>query len=379
MFGTFFYYKESTMNDELYMRRAIELAKKGTGFVNPNPLVGAVIVKDDVIIGEGYHEKYGELHAERNALKNCTGSPKGATIYVTLEPCCHHGKTPPCTDAIIESGIKRVVVGSLDVNPLVAGKGVQILRDNGIEVETGVLLDECTSLNRVFNKFILKKRPYVVMKYAMTSDGKIATDSGKSKWITCEESRKAVHVLRNELMGIMVGVSTVVADDPMLDCRLDTPHRNPVRIICDTNLRTPLYSKLVQTASEIPTIIATASEDTSKISEYENKGCKIIIVPKKADGIDLNVLMEKLGENGIDGILLEGGGTLNNSALKAHIVDEVHTFIAPKIFGGTGKSPVSGKGIDDPSEAITLSPFDITRIGDDLLIKNEVNYQCSQA
>ncbi|MBO4458289.1 MAG: bifunctional diaminohydroxyphosphoribosylaminopyrimidine deaminase/5-amino-6-(5-phosphoribosylamino)uracil reductase RibD [Butyrivibrio sp.] len=362
------------MHNEFYMKRAIELAKKGAGFVNPNPLVGAVIVKDGVIIGEGYHEKYGELHAERNAIKNCTESPKGATIYVTLEPCCHHGKTPPCTEAIIENGIKKVVIGSLDVNPLVAGKGVQILRDNGIEVETGILKDECTSLNRVFNKFILKKRPYVVMKYAMTSDGKIATDSGKSKWITCEESIKAVHVLRNELMGIMVGVSTVIADDPMLDCRLDTPHRNPVRIICDTNLRTPLYSKLVQTAGTIPTIIATSSEEKNKLSEYENKGCKIITVPRKTEGIDLNILMEKLGDFGIDGILLEGGGTLNNSALKSRIVDEVHTFIAPKIFGGSGKSPVSGIGIDDPSEAITLSPFDISKIGDDLLIKSEVKY-----
>ena len=366
------------MNDELYMKRAIELAKKGAGFVNPNPLVGAVIVKDDVIIGEGYHEKFGELHAERNALKNCKEEPAGATIYVTLEPCCHHGKTPPCTEAIIESGIKRVVVGALDVNPLVAGKGVQILRDNGIEVVRGILADECTDLNKVFNKYILKKRPYVVMKYAMTADGKIATDTGKSKWITCEESRKEVHVLRNKLMGIMVGVSTVIADDPMLNCRLEIPHRDPVRIICDTNLRTPLDSKVVQTADTLKTIIATSSEDKEKLSEYEKRGCEIVNVPMRSEGIDLNILMEKLGALGIDGILLEGGGTLNSSALKAQIVDEVHTYIAPKIFGGMGKSPVTGLGIDDPDEAIELCITDISKVGKDLLIESEVRYKCSQ-
>lgn len=366
------------MNDELYMKRAIELAKKGTGFVNPNPLVGAVIVKDGVIIGEGYHEKFGELHAERNALKNCSESPEGATIYVTLEPCCHHGKTPPCTEAIIESGIKRVVVGALDVNPLVAGNGVRILRDHGIEVVTGILADECTAMNKVFNKYIQKKRPYVIMKYAMTADGKIATDTGKSKWITCEESRKEVHVLRNRLMGIMVGVSTVIADDPMLNCRLDMPHRDPIRIICDTNLRTPLDSMVVQTADTNKTIIATASEDKEKLLQYEEKGCEIVNVPRNSEGIDLSVLMEKLGELGIDGILLEGGGTLNSSALKAQIVDEVHTYMAPKIFGGSGKSPVTGIGIDDPGSAIKISVTAISRSGDDVLIESEVKYKCSQ-
>ncbi|MBR4357434.1 MAG: bifunctional diaminohydroxyphosphoribosylaminopyrimidine deaminase/5-amino-6-(5-phosphoribosylamino)uracil reductase RibD [Butyrivibrio sp.] len=364
------------MNDEIYMKRAIELAKKGTGFVNPNPLVGAVIVKDGEIIGEGYHEKFGELHAERNALKNCIKSPEGATIYVTLEPCCHHGKTPPCTEAIIESGIKRVVVGALDVNPLVAGNGVRILRDHGIEVVTGILADECTAMNKVFNKYIQKKRPYVVMKYAMTADGKIATDTGKSKWITCEESRKEVHVLRNRLMGIMVGVSTIIADNPMLNCRLDMPHRDPIRIICDTNLRTPLDSKVVRTADTTKTIIATASEDKEKLSEYEKKGCKIVNVPMNSEGIDLNILMKKLGELGIDGILLEGGGTLNNSALRAHIVDEVHTFMAPKIFGGMGKSPVTGIFIDEPDEAIELNVTEISRVGEDLLIESEVKYKC---
>nr|WP_051197246.1 bifunctional diaminohydroxyphosphoribosylaminopyrimidine deaminase/5-amino-6-(5-phosphoribosylamino)uracil reductase RibD [Butyrivibrio sp. XBB1001] len=207
------------MEDRKYMERALELARKGAGFVSPNPMVGAVIVKDGEIIGEGYHEKYGELHAERNALKNCRKSPKGATMYVTLEPCCHYGKTPPCTEAIIESGIERVVIGTLDVNPVVAGKGARILAETGIRVEVGVLEAECKKLNRVFNKYMASKLPYVVMKYAMTADGKIATSSGQSKWITGDAARKNVHRLRKNLSGIMVGVSTVMADDSSLDCR----------------------------------------------------------------------------------------------------------------------------------------------------------------
>ncbi|MBR5952251.1 MAG: bifunctional diaminohydroxyphosphoribosylaminopyrimidine deaminase/5-amino-6-(5-phosphoribosylamino)uracil reductase RibD, partial [Pseudobutyrivibrio sp.] len=201
------------MEDKIYMQRAIELARRGEGFVNPNPMVGAVIVKDGVIIGEGYHEKYGQLHAERNAFKDCKkrgNSAKGATMYVTLEPCCHYGKTPPCTEAIIENGIKRVVIGTLDVNPVVVGKGAEILRASGIKVEVGLLEKECKNLNRIFNKYMATGKPYVVMKYAMTADGKIATKTGESKWITGAEARKNVHRLRNRLSGIMVGVSTVI-------------------------------------------------------------------------------------------------------------------------------------------------------------------------
>lgn len=362
------------MDDTFYMLRALSLARKGAGFVNPNPMVGAVIVKDGKVIGEGYHERYGQLHAERNALKNCTESPEGATIYVTLEPCCHYGKTPPCTEAIIESGIKKVVVGTLDVNPLVAGKGVEILREHGIEVEVGLLEQECRNLNRVFNKYVSTKLPYVVMKYAMTSDGKIATTSGESKWITGEKARKAVHRLRKNLSGIMVGVSTVLADDPGLDCRLDEEAINPVRIICDTNLRTPLTSKVVTTAKDTPTIIATASSDEVKISEYEELGCKVLKVANTPAGIDLNELMTELGKMNIDSILLEGGGTLNFSALNSKIVDEIHIHMAPKIFGGSSKSPIGGAGISNITDAIQLKPISTTWYGDDLVLENEVMY-----
>ena len=362
------------MDDIFFMKRALFLARKGAGFVNPNPMVGAVIVKNGKIIGEGYHERYGQLHAERNALKNCTESPKGSTMYVTLEPCCHYGKTPPCTEAIIENGIAKVVVGTLDVNPIVAGKGVEILRENGIEVEVGLLQEECKSLNRIFNKYVSTKLPYVVMKYAMTADGKIATTTGQSRWITGESARKEVHRLRKNLSGIMVGVSTVIADDPSLDCRLNEDVQNPVRIICDTNLRTPINSRVVSTAHNIRTIIATACEDDDKTYEYEKRGCEVLTVPKTPEGIDLNELMKELGGIGIDSILLEGGGTLNFSALKSKIVDEIHVHMAPKIFGGDSKSPVAGKGISNITDAITLKPISTSWLGEDLVVENEVIY-----
>ncbi|SCZ76754.1 bifunctional diaminohydroxyphosphoribosylaminopyrimidine deaminase/5-amino-6-(5-phosphoribosylamino)uracil reductase RibD [Pseudobutyrivibrio xylanivorans] len=362
------------MEDKEYMQRAIMLAKLGAGFVNPNPMVGAVIVKNGKIIGEGYHRKYGDLHAERNALRDCMESPEGATMYVTLEPCCHYGKTPPCTEAIIESGITRVVIGTLDVNPVVAGKGARILMENGIKVEVGLLEKECKKLNRVFNKYMSSKRPYVVMKYAMTADGKIATVTGESKWITGDEARENVHRLRKNLSGIMVGVSTVIMDDPGLDCRLDEPAKNPVRIICDSHLRTPLTSKVVNTADEIETIIATSSEDKKKVAEFKKKGCKVINIPQADNGIDLNVLMARLGEMGIDSVLLEGGGTLNYSALESRIVDEIHIHIAPKIFGGNSKSPVEGLGIENINEAIRLNPIETVWAGEDLIIENEVVY-----
>lgn len=364
------------MTDEYYMNKAIRLARKGEGFVCPNPMVGAVVVKHGVVIGKGYHQRYGDLHAERNALRNCVEDPEGATLYVTLEPCCHHGKTPPCTDAIIENKIKRVVVGTTDVNPLVAGKGIEILRDHGIEVKVGVLEEACRNLNKAFNKHISTGIPYVVMKYAMTADGKIATRSGKSKWITGDPARESVHKLRKVLRGIMVGVSTVIADDPMLNCRLSEPHLDPVRIVCDTNLRTPLTSKIVQTARDIETIIAT-SAPVEQAAKYTELGCKVLSVPKKGDHLDLTLLLKELGLLGIGSILLEGGGTLNYSALNEHLVDEVHVYMAPKIFGGTAKSPVEGLGIDCPDDAIRLNARKVTFIGSDILIKSEVEYLCS--
>ncbi len=360
------------MEDQEYMKMALKLAEKGCGFVAPNPMVGAVIVKNGKVIGSGYHQKYGELHAERNAILSCTEPTEGAAIYVTLEPCCHYGKTPPCTDAIIESGIKTVVIGSEDPNPIVSGKSIDILKEHGINVRTDILKDECHKLNEVFFHYIQTVTPFVVMKYAMTLDGKIATYSGKSKWITNEISREHVHHSRHKYSAIMVGVNTVIADDPMLTCRIPEG-RNPKRIICDTNLRTPLTSRIVQSAGEVPTYIATASEDKEKIREFVHRNCKIIHVPKRSEQIDLKILMKKLALEKIDSILLEGGAELNFNALKSGIVNKVQSYISPKIFGGSkAKTPVGGSGIESPSDAFTLANREISFLGDDILIEFEV-------
>ena len=265
------------MTKEDYMSIALEEAKKGMGFTNPNPMVGAVIVKDGKIISKDHHRRYGEFHAERNAILKCTEYMAGAEIYVTLEPCCHYGKTPPCTQAIIDSGIKKVYMGSDDPNPLVAGKGAEILRNHGIEVETGILKEDCDKLNRVFFHYITHKTPYVVMKYAMTADGKIASVSGKSKWISNEQSRHDVQKSRLRYSGIMVGINTVLKDDPMLTCRLENC-RNPIRIICDSHLKTPLDCNIVKTAKDVPTIIACL-ENAENTQAYKQMGIKIIQTP----------------------------------------------------------------------------------------------------
>ena len=358
--------------DRQYMKMALELAQKGMGFTAPNPMVGAVIVKNGRIIGQGYHRKYGELHAEREALAACTEEPEGAYIYVTLEPCCHYGKQPPCVNAILEAGIRRVIIGSSDPNPLVAGKGIRILKDHGIEVTENILKEECDKLNEAFFYYIQNKKPYVVMKYAMTMDGKIAAYTGESKWVTGEAARIHVQEQRLKYTGIMVGVGTVLADDPMLTCRLENS-RNPVRIICDSHLRTPLTSKIVRTAETIPTILASSSKDQQKIKNYEELGCQVLYVPEKNGHIDLNRLMELLGAAKIDSILLEGGGSLNWSALESGIVQKVQTYIAPKLFGGEeAKTPVEGKGFPDPASAVLLKNSEIIRLGDDFLIESEV-------
>ena len=358
---------------EEYMRRAMELARKGEGHTSPNPMVGCVVVKDGRIISEGYHEKYGEFHAERNALTRCTEDTTGADLYVTLEPCCHQGKTPPCTDIIIEKKIARVFVGSMDSNPLVAGKGVQILRDHGIYVETGILEEECLKLNEVFYHYITTKTPFVVMKYAMTLDGKIACATGDSKWVTGEIARAQVHRMRGRYRGIMVGIGTVLADDPMLNCRVEGGV-DPVRIICDSNLHIPLESQIVKTASEIETIVACSQESLEaerkqeKIRKLKEAGIQLIGT-EGAHGVNLVELMKKLGEQNIDSILLEGGGTLNASALEDGIVNKVYAYIAGKLIGGMdARSPVEGMGIDRMADAITLKDMEIERLGDDFCI-----------
>lgn len=369
--------------DEKFMRLALELAKKGCGKVNPNPLVGAVIVKDGNVIGSGYHTRYGNLHAEREAFASLTdpGDAQGADLYVTLEPCCHYGKQPPCTEAILEHKIARVFIGSSDPNPLVAGKGVKLLRSHGIQVTEHMLKAECDRLNEVFFHYMKTKRPYVVMKYAMTMDGKIATASGKSRWITGEIARRHVHEDRNRYMAIMVGIQTVLKDDPMLNCRLEGG-RNPVRIVCDSCLRLPEDSQLVKSAGEIPLWIAAVQPETDsgKAERLKAAGCRILYVDADENcHVDLKKLMELLGQEGIDSILLEGGAQLHESALRSGIVNKVQTYIAPKLFGGkAAPSPLGGSGVDAPDEAWLLSEPVITGLGPDLLLESEVIYPCLQ-
>lgn len=391
------------------MRRAIQLARQGQGWCHPNPMVGAVIVRDGRIIGEGYHQKCGELHAERNAFASLTECAQDATLYVTLEPCCHYGKTPPCTEAIIQHGIARVVVGSRDPNPRVNGGGVRILREAGIQVDTDFLREECDALNPVFFHYIQKHTPYVIQKYAMTLDGKIATKTGASKWITGPALRTEVQSLRHACMAIMVGIGTVLADDPLLTCRIPGG-RNPIRIIADSHLRIPLDSQLVATAHEVPTYVVTAfpeqpaqptatehpavpaqptateqpvapaqptdrsvyisPETESKVDQLQASGVRLLNLPSAdGPGVDLKKLMQVLGEMEVDSLLLEGGGTLNESALRAGIVNEIQVHVAPKIFGGRAKSPVEGQGVNLPEEAYRFQIVGMDPVGEDIRLR----------
>lgn len=366
------------MQDRDYMAQALALAQRGWGWVSPNPLVGAVLVKAGRIIGTGYHARCGEAHAERAALAACSESPDGATLYVTLEPCCHHGRTPPCTQAILEAGISRVVLGSRDPNPKVHGGGLRLLRAAGVEVTEGVLQADCDALNAVFFHCITTKTPYVVMKYAMTMDGKLATVTGASQWITGEVARAHVQEDRHRYRGILVGVGTILADNPRLTCRMEGG-RNPLRILCDSQLRTPLDAFVVQSAHDIPTLLATCSQDTARAKPYRTAGCELLSLPPDADGrIPLPALMQALGEREIDSVLLEGGAALQWSALKSGIVQRVQCYIAPKLFGGaSAKSPIGGQGVCHPGAAYCLSPPRLTHLGEDLLLESEV-LPCSQ-
>ena len=368
------------MPEEQYMRQAIKLAAEGEGKTRPNPLVGAVVVKDGRLIGKGYHTKYGSLHAEREALADCERrgeSPKGADVYVTLEPCCHTGKQPPCTEALIKAGINRVIVGSSDPNPLVAGKGVEILRQHGIQVETGFLKEECDELNPIFFHYITTGKPYVALKYAMTADGRIATVTGASKWITGEEARGHVHRLRNRYASILVGINTVLADDPMLDCRLPGGV-NPMRIVLDSALRIPTTSQLVQTAYSIPLLVVCGNAPSEKKAALEKMGAEVLVLPGEDGRPDLQALVGELGRRFVDSLLIEGGSQVHYSALKAGIVNHIYSYVAPKIFGGLkALGPVSGAGVEQVADAFQLCRRKVQLLGDDILIEYEVS-KCLQ-
>lgn len=372
-----------TESDREYMMLAIEEARRGNGTTNPNPMVGAVIVKDDRIIGKGFHERYGCPHAERNALASCTEDPAGATIYVTLVPCNHYGNTPPCTEAIIEHKLARVVIGSKDPNPEAAG-GEEVLRKAGIQVDTDCLREECDALNPVFFKFMKEHLPYVTMKYAMSLDGKIACATGESQWITSGEARLHTHRLRATHMAILVGADTVIQDDPLLTCR--TGGLSPIRIICDTHLRTSPDAQVYLTASnENPayrsprTILATCESDPALLEPYTSKGTVVLTLPEdESCHVDLNALMHSLADRKIDSVLIEGGGEVNWSVLQEGIVDRVEVYIAPKILGGrNAKGPVGGPGVPCPNDSFRLKNMQIRNIGEDYLLSGEV-ITCSQ-
>ncbi|MCK9168834.1 MAG: bifunctional diaminohydroxyphosphoribosylaminopyrimidine deaminase/5-amino-6-(5-phosphoribosylamino)uracil reductase RibD [Treponema sp.] len=362
------------------MHRAVTLARKGEGFVNPNPLVGAVLVKNGVIISEGWHRRYGGLHAEAEALRSApSGACKGADLYVTLEPCCHQGKQPPCTDAIIRAGIKRVFIGSPDPNPLVNGCGIAKLKKAGIIVVSDVLRSECDALNPVFFHYITTKTPYVIMKYAMTADGLTACSTGDSRWVSGPESRNFVQKERSTCMAVLVGVQTVIEDDPLLTCRIPGEKRQPVRIVCDTHLRIPVTCRLVQTAKEYPLCIACSLTDeenciSEKVTVLEKAGVSLIRIPERNGSTALFPLMEELGRMGIDSVLLEGGGKLNCSALEAGIVQKIQVFISPEIFGsgGSAHTAVTGGHIQHPSQAVFMNKPAVSFFGSDVLLEYDM-------
>lgn len=368
--------------DIFYMRRALELAKYGIGLVAPNPMVGTIIVKGDRIIAEGWHKVYGENHAEIEALNNATEELSGSTLYVTLEPCSHFGKTPPCTQAIIENQIKRVVIAMVDPNPLVAGNGIKQLIKAGIEVECGVEAAAAKDLNRAFIKHITTGIPWVTIKTATTADGKIATHTGSSKWITNEESRKIVHQLRHEQSAIMTGISTVKADNPQLNCRLDRPQvKHPIRIILDSNIELSVDSCIALTAHAQQTYLAYTNPDDAKLKQLKHLGIETIECNLSGKRIDLNHLLYELGKRGINSVLVEAGGTLNASLIEQRLADEMILFIAPKIVGGVNSPTcVEGIGVETMNLATQLTLKEVQCIGSDILARYQFdNHTCNQA
>lgn len=359
--------------DIYYMKKALELAKKGEGFTSPNPLVGCVIVKDSEIIGKGYHEKFGSNHAEVNAINSAKQSLKDSTLYVNLEPCSHHGKTPPCVDKIIQNKVKRVVISTLDPNPLVCGNGVKKLKDNNIDVTVGILEEEAKQLNEIFFYYIKNKKPLCIVKSAVSLDGKIATKSLESKWISNESSRYLTHKYRNKYHSIMVGINTVLNDNPLLTCRLNQDEvSHPTRIVIDTNLKLPVNSNLVKDKTS-KTIVFTCCEDSKKLSVLKEKNVEVIISPKKNNLVDLKFVMYKLGELNIDSVLVEGGSTLNDSLFRNKLVDKVKLFLSPKIIGGKDAPTfVSGEGVTRLADSTQLVINDVTLIDGDVLIESDV-------
>jgi diaminohydroxyphosphoribosylaminopyrimidine deaminase/5-amino-6-(5-phosphoribosylamino)uracil reductase len=355
--------------DLSWMKRALELAERGRGYVEPNPLVGAVVVSEGRFVGEGWHQRYGQAHAEVNALAAAGDAARGATLYVTLEPCCHHGKTPPCTDAVLRAGIARVVAAMSDPFPQVAGKGAALLRTAGVPVELGLAEAAARRLNAPYLKLLSTSRPYVHAKWAMTLDGKIATRSGDSRWISNDASRRRVHVLRGRMDAILVGIGTALADDPLLTARPPGP-RTALRIVLDSRGRLPPTSQLVRTAREAPVLVLTSeAAAVQHRQELAALGCEVQALPGEGERPSVAALLDELGRRRLTNLLVEGGGEVLGSFRDADAIDEVHVFIAPRLAGGAGaKTPIEGQGVARIEEALPLAQWQVELIEGDVLV-----------
>jgi diaminohydroxyphosphoribosylaminopyrimidine deaminase/5-amino-6-(5-phosphoribosylamino)uracil reductase len=358
--------------DEFFMRRALKLARKGEAWVSPNPVVGAVIVKKNRIIGEGYHQKFGDNHAEINAINCATETIEGATLYVNLEPCTHHGKTPPCIDRIIACKPARVVIGTTDPNPLVAGGGINALKRSGIETTVGILEEACKIINERFFKFIRTGTPFVTLKFAQTLDGRIATLAGRSRWISSEKSLRFAHMLRSHHDALLIGVGTLIKDDPELTIRL-TRGRNPQRVVVDSRLRISPDARVLKNQNMAKTIIATTSNaDSEKRTRLNRMGIETLIVEQDSDHhVDLTKLFVELGKKNISSVLVEGGAAIITALLKGKLTDRVVIIIAPKIVG-KGVEAVGDLGIQSMDESLRLTYRNILRKGDDLIINGRI-------
>lgn len=366
----------SSSEDVKYMQRALELAALAVGRTSPNPLVGAILVKDGEVVGEGYHRKAGTPHAEVHALQAAGDDARDATLYVTLEPCSHYGRTPPCADAVVKAGVKRVVIACLDPNPSVSGEGLRIIQDAGLETTVGVLGEEARRLNEVFFKYIETGIPFITLKVATTLDGKIATSTGDSRWISSETSRKYVHKLRNIYDAIMVGIGTVLKDDPMLNTRLDREDtRDPVRIIIDSQLDLPLQSKIARSARQQKTIVFCQRQiNQEKLISVQKSGIKVVQVESSNDKLLLQEVFKILGDMEITSIMVEGGGEINGYLIENNLIDKVYWFIAPKLVGGReAPTAVGGSGIEKIKDALHVKSLQISRFEDDILITGYLN------
>ncbi len=360
------------MSDIDYMQRALAIAVRGIGLVSPNPLVGCVIVNHGRIVGEGYHERYGGPHAEVNALREAGSEARGATLYVTLEPCCHTGKTPPCADAVLQAGVRRVVMAVGDPNPKVAGGGLARLRAAGVEVTVGVCEAEARRQNETFLHYIRTQRPFVTLKCAITLDGKIATRTGASRWITGASARERVHRMRHAADGLLVGVGTALQDDPQLTTRLPGGGGvHPLRIVVDSGLRLPVSSQLATVAPDCRTLVATSERaPVEKQRQLEDQGVEILRLPSYADGrVDIEALLTVLGTRGIADLMVEGGATLSATLLQRRFVDKVVVFVAPKIIGGDGVDVVAAFGVETMVDALHVYGMTSQSVGEDVMLE----------